>query len=301
VTIAHGNKTTDGIQLIDTVNLSKLVRGSDPVGNIQVHSGDIVNVSTAPVIYVVGAVTKPGGFVMEDPGSGVTVIQAIALAEGLQPIAAPKQGPILPRTNTARFRLSWGGIDAPRLIHKLVKPGKVTRSCRTDEIGIDQLLVIETKPEMRTAHAAVLGEADSAVGRELGSLNLIDRCSHKAAKLHTLLFRDGGLEVLDFRVMFPHKDDERHVRNASDPGIADQLGVKRQQPRWFFGIATGSRLPVHKTSLPIEFADGVNIGHKLIGVGEFPNYLDLEILLWLRNLNSIVLGKALEQMHPLVD
>jgi len=51
----------------------------------------------------------------------------------------------------------------------------------------------------------------------------------------------------------------------------------------------------------IEFTDSVNVGNELVGVGELPHHLDLEILLWLGNVNSIVLGKAFEEMHPLMD
>ena len=53
---------------------------------------------------------------------------------------------ILPRTKTARLRLSSGGIRGRRLIHKFVKPVKVARSCDADEICVDQLLVVKTKP-----------------------------------------------------------------------------------------------------------------------------------------------------------
>lgn len=71
VTVAHKYGTPEANQPIVTVDLAKLVRGSDPLGNLEVHPGDIVNVITAPVIYVVGAVKRPGGFVIEDPSSGV--------------------------------------------------------------------------------------------------------------------------------------------------------------------------------------------------------------------------------------
>ena len=60
---------------------------------------------------------------------------------------------------------------------KLVKPGKVARSRGKGKTGFDQGLVIKTEPEMGAAHAAVLGKADTAVSRELRSLDLADgRC-----------------------------------------------------------------------------------------------------------------------------
>jgi len=44
-------------------------------------------VAKAGVVYVVGAVGKPGGFTM-DANDGLTILQAIALAEGPKTDAA---------------------------------------------------------------------------------------------------------------------------------------------------------------------------------------------------------------------
>jgi polysaccharide export outer membrane protein len=58
---------------------------------------DIVSVSKADVVYVTGAVRRPGGFVLEDRPT-MTVIQAIAMAEGFTQTAAKGAARIL-RTN----------------------------------------------------------------------------------------------------------------------------------------------------------------------------------------------------------
>ena len=65
------------------------------------------------------------------------------------------------------------------------------------------------------------------------------------------------------------------------------------------GVTAGCGLPVHETTNAVEFSDGVDTGNKLIYVRELPDYLDLKILLRLGNVNSIILGKALEEMHTL--
>lgn len=80
-----------------TVDLAKLMEGKDPSLNILVQAGDSVSVSAAPIVYVVGAVTRPGGFVLPDPKSGMTILQAIAMAQGLTRIAAPKRSLIVRR------------------------------------------------------------------------------------------------------------------------------------------------------------------------------------------------------------
>jgi len=54
--------------------------------NIYVYPGDTVVVSKAGVVYVVGDVRLPGGFVMEN--SHMTILQAYAMAQGAGPTAA---------------------------------------------------------------------------------------------------------------------------------------------------------------------------------------------------------------------
>src|SRR5216683_1070024 len=55
--------------------------------NVTVEPGDTILVSKAGVVYVVGDVHQPGGFVIEN-GNDITVLKAIALAQGTNPNAA---------------------------------------------------------------------------------------------------------------------------------------------------------------------------------------------------------------------
>ena len=66
-------------------------------GNIEVFPGDTVMVSRAGVVYVVGDVRKPSGVVM-DNGSDMTVLQAIAMAEGTNPTASLNKAKLIRRT-----------------------------------------------------------------------------------------------------------------------------------------------------------------------------------------------------------
>lgn len=52
----------------------------DLSGNIDIQPGDTINVPRAPVIYVVGDVGKPSGFLVDN--GTLTVLQALALAGG---------------------------------------------------------------------------------------------------------------------------------------------------------------------------------------------------------------------------
>jgi polysaccharide export outer membrane protein len=72
--------------------------------NIEVFPGDTVVVSRAGVVYVVGDVHKPSGVIM-DNGTDMTVLQAIAMAEGTNPTAALNKAKLIRTTATGRQEL----------------------------------------------------------------------------------------------------------------------------------------------------------------------------------------------------
>lgn len=73
---------------VTSVNIEDLMSGKNPSANILIHAGDVVTVSLAPIVYVVGAVTMPGAFTVQDSHAAMTVMKAIAMAQGTQPTAA---------------------------------------------------------------------------------------------------------------------------------------------------------------------------------------------------------------------
>jgi polysaccharide export outer membrane protein len=66
---------------IEEINLKKLLESADSALNVPVRPGDIVKVPRAGIVYVVGEVQKPGGFVLQN-NENISVLQALALAEG---------------------------------------------------------------------------------------------------------------------------------------------------------------------------------------------------------------------------
>ena len=66
---------------IEEINLKKLLESADSALNLPVRPGDIVKVPRAGIVYVVGEVQKPGGFVLQN-NENISVLQALALAEG---------------------------------------------------------------------------------------------------------------------------------------------------------------------------------------------------------------------------
>jgi polysaccharide export outer membrane protein len=66
-----------------TVNLNELMESGDPVNNIILQAGDIVTVPHAGIVYVLGAVGRPGGFVLANDRAQMTTFKMLALAGGL--------------------------------------------------------------------------------------------------------------------------------------------------------------------------------------------------------------------------
>ncbi len=64
-------------------------QGSSPdaIRNVMVNPGDTVFVHRAGVVYVLGAVNRPGGYLMINGGS-INVAQAVALAQGTSALAS---------------------------------------------------------------------------------------------------------------------------------------------------------------------------------------------------------------------
>ena len=83
--------------------LRTVLLSNDPaksaVANVEIFPGDTVVVSKAGIVYVVGDVRKPSGVVMEN-GTQMTVLQAIAMAEGTNPTAALNAARLIRKTPT---------------------------------------------------------------------------------------------------------------------------------------------------------------------------------------------------------
>ena len=68
--------------------------------NVDVKPGDTVMITKAGIVYVVGDVKLPGGFVMEN--SRMTVLQAIALAQGTNSTASLGKTKLIRKTATGQ-------------------------------------------------------------------------------------------------------------------------------------------------------------------------------------------------------
>src|SRR5262245_8845174 len=88
--------TTDasGQFSVADLQLKALIEGRSPEQNILVRPHDVISVPKADILYVIGEVKKPGGFVLGDR-KRTSVVEAIALAEGILPLADKKKAEIL--------------------------------------------------------------------------------------------------------------------------------------------------------------------------------------------------------------
>jgi polysaccharide export outer membrane protein len=87
-------------------NPTVITLSNDPIksaqANVEIMPGDAITVSKAPIVYVMGEVTKPGGYVLDDDsnfqGSRLTVMRVMALASGPVHGAALNKSRIIRRT-----------------------------------------------------------------------------------------------------------------------------------------------------------------------------------------------------------
>jgi polysaccharide export outer membrane protein len=94
--LAEGMEQTAPDQI--EIDLKQLMLTRDPALNVKMKPFDIITVTKAGVVYVIGAVGKPGGFIMEDR-ERVTVLQAVSTAGGLSQFAKKDKARIVRRSD----------------------------------------------------------------------------------------------------------------------------------------------------------------------------------------------------------
>src|SRR6516164_7691875 len=125
-TASRAPEDTAGIEGI-TINLKDLLDSSDPRSNVLVYPGDTVKVARAAIVYVVGQVHKRGAFLLKT-NENISVLQAIALAEGMTSNAKGKEARIfLAGTNGSpkEVPINLDKILAGKAPSPLLKPDDV--------------------------------------------------------------------------------------------------------------------------------------------------------------------------------
>lgn len=120
VTVTNPNSPERTITLTLSNEANKLAQD-----DIDIIPGDTVVVSKAPIVYVVGDVHLPSGVVMEH--DGLTVLQAIAMAQGTNPTAALNSSRLIRRTGE-------GQQEIPLLLKKILSGESPDPKLQSDDI-----------------------------------------------------------------------------------------------------------------------------------------------------------------------
>lgn len=136
-TVAHGPQTF-------TIALTDLLESGDSRFNINVLGGDVISVPRAGIIYVVGAVNHPGGFVIQNDRDKMTVLKMLSLAGGTTSTAKGKDAMIL------RKNLDTGKRDeVPLDLSKVLK-------LKTEDVALlpSDILFVPDSSGKRALHRA---------------------------------------------------------------------------------------------------------------------------------------------------
>jgi len=98
---ATANSSAPGTDTI-TVNLNQLMETGNLKNNIVLQAGDVVTVPHAGIVYVLGAVARPGGFVLTNDREQLTTLKILALAGGFTNIAKSEHAVVIRKDATGK-------------------------------------------------------------------------------------------------------------------------------------------------------------------------------------------------------
>ena len=127
-----------------TIDLSDILNSGDSRFNIPLIGGDVVSVPRAGIIYVVGAVSHPGGFLLQNDLDKMTMLKMLSLAGGTTNTAKTKNAVIL------RKNLETGKRDQVP-----VDLGKVMKLKTQDvQMQANDILFVPDSNGLRALHRA---------------------------------------------------------------------------------------------------------------------------------------------------
>jgi polysaccharide biosynthesis/export protein len=132
-----------GQYTVADVSLKDLVEAISPRENILVQPNDVISVPRAKMVYVVGDVGKPGGFIV-DGQEAITVLKALSLAQGLSKEAAPQRAKIIhPATDGNK------SLESPVPLNKILQGKSPDMALQAEDI----LFVPGSAPKKAAARA----------------------------------------------------------------------------------------------------------------------------------------------------
>jgi polysaccharide biosynthesis/export protein len=85
-----------------TVNLSQILEAGDMANNVVIQPGDVVTVPHAGIVYVLGAVSKPGGYTVTNDRAQLSTLKVLSLAGGLDKTAKSDRAVIVRKDATGQ-------------------------------------------------------------------------------------------------------------------------------------------------------------------------------------------------------
>jgi polysaccharide export outer membrane protein len=85
-----------------TVNLSQILEAGDMVNNVVIQPGDVVTVPHAGIVYVLGAVPRPGGYTVTNDRAQLSTLKVLSLAGGLDKTAKSDRAVIVRKDATGK-------------------------------------------------------------------------------------------------------------------------------------------------------------------------------------------------------
>jgi polysaccharide export outer membrane protein len=105
---------TTGRFSLASVNVKSIMTGNNPAENIAIKPNDVISVPKAEMVFAVGSVAKPGGFLLSE-NETMSTLQVISLSGGLQKTAAADKAKILRAIAGSSNRLEIP-VDVKRLM-----------------------------------------------------------------------------------------------------------------------------------------------------------------------------------------
>ena len=87
---------------IITVNLSQILEAGDMANNVLIQPGDVVTVPHAGIVYVLGAVSRPGGYTVTNDRAQLSTLKVLSLAGGLDRTAKSDRAVIVRKDATGQ-------------------------------------------------------------------------------------------------------------------------------------------------------------------------------------------------------
>ena len=112
--LANAQTDPSGRYSIADLNIRSVMSARNPQENIPVKPYDVITVPKADLIYVIGAVKRPGGFPLQERAN-MTVLEALSLSQGLDHAAASKRAKILRTDDVTHARLEIP-IDVQKIL-----------------------------------------------------------------------------------------------------------------------------------------------------------------------------------------